>query len=46
MNKDIEAELTRILSEELTREIDKQIIEELFNKRNMRKGKIEKIFKN
>jgi hypothetical protein len=45
MNKDIEAELTRILSEELAKEIDKQIIEELFNKKNIRKGKIGKIFK-
>lgn len=45
MGKDIEAELTRILSEELSKEIDKQIIEKLFNKRNIRRGKIGKIFK-
>lgn len=45
MNKDIEAELTRILSEELAREIDKQIIADFFRKNRIRKEKIKKIFK-
>ena len=45
MNKDIEAELTRILSEELTREIDKQIIADFFRKNRIRKEKIKKIFR-
>lgn len=42
---DIEAELTRILSENLAKEIDKQIIADLFSKNRIRKEKINKIFK-
>lgn len=42
---DIEAELTRILSEKLAKEIDKQIIADLFSKNRIRKEKINKIFK-
>jgi hypothetical protein len=40
-----EEELTRILSEELAKEIDKQILADLFNKRTIRKEKIKNIFK-
>ncbi len=40
-----EEELTRMLSEELAKEIDKQILSDLFNKRTIRKGKIKNIFK-
>jgi hypothetical protein len=40
-----EEELTKMLSEELAKQIDKQILDDLFKKPNIRKGKINKIFK-
>lgn len=42
----VEEELTKMLSEHLAREIDKEIINKLFSKRNLRKGKIDKIYGN
>ena len=43
---DVEEELTKMLSEQLAREIDKQIIKELFHKKNLRKEKIDRIYGN
>ena len=45
MNIDIEAQITQMLADELTKSIDNQILNELFSKRNRRKIKIENIFK-
>jgi len=42
---DIEAKITQMLADELTKSIDNQILNELFSKRNKRKIKIENIFK-
>jgi hypothetical protein len=48
MNKNvinIEAKMTQMLADELTKSIDSQIINELFSKRNRRKVKIENLLK-
>jgi hypothetical protein len=45
MNIDIEAKMTQMLADELTKSIDTQILNELFSKRNKRKIKIENLFK-
>jgi hypothetical protein len=45
MNIDIEAKMTQMLADELTKSIDADIIKELFGKRNRRKSKIKNIFK-
>ena len=42
---DITDQLSAILSDELTKSIDTQILNELFSKRNRRKIKIKNIFK-
>lgn len=42
---DIEAKMTQMLVDELTKSIDNQILNELFSKRNKRKIKIENLFK-
>ena len=42
---DIEAKMTQMLADELTKSIDSQIINELFSKRNRRKVKIENLLK-
>lgn len=42
---DAEEQLIKMLSEQLAKEIDKEIINELFHKRNLRKEKIKKIYK-
>ena len=42
---DIEKELTSILSEELAKSIDAQIIKDLFSKKTQRVGKIRNILK-
>lgn len=42
---DIEAKITQMLADELTKSIDNQILNELFSKRNRRKIKIENLFK-
>ena len=45
MNIDIVDKMTQMLADELTKSIDTQILNELFNKRNRRKIKIENLFK-
>lgn len=42
---DIEAKMTQMLADELTKSIDTQILNELFSKRNRRKMKIENLLK-
>jgi hypothetical protein len=42
---DIEAKMTQMLADELTKSIDNQILNELFSKRNRRKMKIENLLK-
>ena len=42
---DIEAKMTQMLVDELTKSIDNQILNELFSKRNKRKIKVENLFK-
>ena len=42
---DIVDTMTQMLADELTKSIDTQILNELFNKRNRRKIKIENLFK-
>jgi hypothetical protein len=42
---DIEAKMTQMLADELTKSIDADIMKELFSKRNKRKIKIENLFK-
>lgn len=42
---DIEAKMTQMLADELTKSIDTQILNELFSKRNRRKIKIENLLK-
>jgi hypothetical protein len=45
MNIDIEAQITQMLADELTKSIDADIMKELFGKRNRRKTKIKNIFR-
>jgi hypothetical protein len=42
---DIEAKMTQMLADELSKSIDTQILNELFGKRNRRKIKIENLLK-